>query len=301
MQFEALERELIGLSEEFPGRLGLFMHALASGEQVEIDPDGVYPMASVFKLPLLLEVLTQAHAGTIRLSERIGIQGSDLLPGSGVLKELDAGLAPTIKDLATLMTVVSDNVATDALWARVGGTVPLHRRLTSLPVERTRIELSARELLFGSVGVSAAGASPEVLAEVTRRLRSSEFDLESAIFRPETMSGPTNATSPRDMGRLLIGIETRTVADASVCDATLEILSRQQLNDRIPLLLPRSIRVDHKTGTLGTTRNDIGVMYVPAGPVVLVALGRDVDPTQGVDADLIVARAALAVFLAFTQ
>ena len=53
------------------------------------------------------------------------------MPGSGVLQDLDPGLEPTIRDLAILMTVVSDNQGTDLLY-NIVGTERIHAALDGL-------------------------------------------------------------------------------------------------------------------------------------------------------------------------
>ena len=50
----------------------------------------------------------------------------------------------------------------------------------------------------------------------------------------------------------------------------LGILSRQQINERLPRFLPRGTRFAHKTGTLAGIRNDSGVIW--AGEESHVAL-----------------------------
>jgi beta-lactamase class A len=50
----------------------------------------------------------------------------------------------------------------------------------------------------------------------------------------------------------------------------LEILLKQQLNDRLPRFLPAGTKVAHKTGTFSGVRNDTGIIY--AGEQSHVAL-----------------------------
>lgn len=65
-----------------------------------------------------------------------GIQRSDARramssprPGSGLLRHLDAGLRPTLHDCASLMMIVSDNVATDLVLGALGGPTTVNRVL----------------------------------------------------------------------------------------------------------------------------------------------------------------------------
>jgi beta-lactamase class A len=89
-------------------------------------------------------------------------------------------------------------------------------------------------------------------------------------------AGWVNVTTPRDVARfyglLLDGEAVRRDASARM----LKTLLRQRVDDRFPVLLPKGTRVAHKTGNLPGVVHDAGVVYAPAGPVVLVALAQDV-------------------------
>lgn len=56
------------------------------------------------------------------------------------------------------------------------------------------------------------------------------------------------------------------------------LLSRNTANDRIPAGLPAGVTVAHKTGELGTVRNDAGIVYGAGSPIVVVVLGSDAAP-----------------------
>ena len=52
----------------------------------------------------------------------------------------------------------------------------------------------------------------------------------------------------------------------------LDILLKQQLNDRLPRYLPPGTRCAHKTGTLPGIRNDSGIIYASGASHVAVTL-----------------------------
>ena len=99
--------------------MGVYVRAVATGEETALNADRPFQMASVFKIPILAELLSQAHAGTRSLDDRVILTNEMKAPGSGVLKELSAGTPLTVRDLATLMIIVSDNTATDILLGLV--------------------------------------------------------------------------------------------------------------------------------------------------------------------------------------
>ncbi len=79
-------------------------------------------------------------------------------------------------------------------------------------------------------------------------------------------------TSPLDMLRLLELIAAGRAVSPEASRAMLELLLAQQINDRLPRLLPEGVAVAHKTGNLPGLRHDVGIVYGPAGAYVICAL-----------------------------
>src|SRR5204863_9770736 len=70
------------------------------------------------KIPILMTVHADAAEGRLSLDERLAV--GEHLPGTGVLGMVPGVTDLTIRDHATLMTIVSDNTATNRLMERVG-------------------------------------------------------------------------------------------------------------------------------------------------------------------------------------
>lgn len=85
-----------------------------------LDPDRRFYAASVNKVVIALYVLSLVDRGEIKLTERIVLKKEYKLEGTGVLRLLDSGLEPTLKDLLTLMLIVSDNTAAKILVTQFG-------------------------------------------------------------------------------------------------------------------------------------------------------------------------------------
>lgn len=255
--------------------MGVYVHALASGETVEINADRSFQMASVFKVQILAELACQAVAGTLSLDERVELTEEMKAPGSGVLKELSAGTSLTVRDLAMLMIIVSDNTATDILLDRVGRNA-VNARLRACGLERTTVSMSCRQLLYDLVGLSGAADTAETRRLAAERLRNRDVDWDSRVYHDEQ----ANMTTPREMGTLLELVVRPTLADATAgagggplpadaCRLMLDIMRRQQVRDRLPLLLPPGVEMAHKTGSIARVSNDAGILYAPAGPCVV--------------------------------
>jgi beta-lactamase class A len=178
----------------------------------------------------------------------------------------------TVRDLATLMIIVSDNTATDLLLDVVGKAA-VNATLTQLGFERTRVDLTCREILYHLTDPQSALAAESDIS-AWRRWR---IDPKSKSL---TDLKHNNVSTPREMAKLLELVHDGHAASPTACASMMRILQSQQVNDRIPLLLPRSVEVAHKTGELPGIRNDAGIVYSPSGPYLFVCFTRQL-PREG--------------------
>ena len=225
--------------------------------------DRPFALASVVKLPLMLQVLRLAAAGAIDLAERVTLTDAERVPGSGVLHLLDPGLAPTVRDLLRLTMVVSDNAATDRLFARVP-PAELERSMHALGYGSLRVPHTIMEMLRSCASAGAGSTYDE--------MRTSFRDPHRQ--RPADPDGASNErgdrASPHDVARMLVDLLEGRLLEGSWRDLALQILEDCQTNGRIPARLPEGTRVGHKTGTLHARTNDAGIVHTPSGPWVLV-------------------------------
>jgi beta-lactamase class A len=84
------------------------------------------------------------------------------------------------------------------------------------------------------------------------------------------------------------------ILDAPSCDDILDILRRTKSDSRIPALLPKGTIIGHKTGTIRSVRNDVGVVEAPNGPYAVAILTRAVP--SDIHTDVAIAEVSLAVY-----
>lgn len=297
---QQLTPRITSIASGLDGTLGVYVHAPGAGDSIALNADQLFQMASVFKIPILAELLCQVHAGQCSLQERVTLSDEMKSPGSGVLKELSSGTALTVGDLAMLMIIISDNTATDILLARVTKEA-VNARLRACGLERTTVAMDCRELLYDLVGLSNAPQTPETRRLAVDRLRRQEIDRNSRVYRDEA----ANKTTPREMGRLLELIVRGArgpAADsgplpAHACRQMLAIMSRQQVRNRLPLLLPAAVDLAHKTGSLSRVSNDAGVLDTPKGPCVISVFGKDLG--DALEGQMAIAKIGQAVYEAY--
>lgn len=105
----------------------------------QLNPGKKFYAASVNKVAIALYVLSLVDQGGIDLAEHMALKKEYKLEGTGVLRLLDDGLEPTLKDLLTLMLIVSDNTAAKTLVSRFGSSA-INDYLNSVGLEVTRLE-----------------------------------------------------------------------------------------------------------------------------------------------------------------
>ncbi|HMM42291.1 MAG TPA: class A beta-lactamase-related serine hydrolase [Thermomicrobiales bacterium] len=274
-----LEERVAGVE----GRFGVAAWPVGKPDEAfGINLDESFPTASVFKVPLLYALYQMHDRGEVDLAQRIRVETEHLVPGSGVLQGLDTGLEPTIRDLAVLMIVLSDNQATDMLYAIVGPD-RIHAAMDELGLHRTRVPMSTKALLYDYVGLDPD--NPEHTYDMSlERMRKGEYNRDGAAWSDVDGSG-NDLTTPREMARLCEAIEQGVGLSAEAREGMLDIMKRQKFNERIPAGLPENTDVAHKTGSLKGVRNDAGIVYAPSGPYTVAIFSKRLsDEKAGVQA-----------------
>lgn len=224
------------------GRWGMAVAHLGTDRELAWNRDDQFPAASLIKVPIMYEIMRQAAEGNLSLEERLTATDRDKTGGAGILKELNDGLSLTIRELVTLMIIISDNTATNMLIDFIGMDA----------VNRT---------------MNGLGLSSTVLR---RRM------MDDAAAR----TGRENLTSAADMAHLLQVLYVGRKLPLEYHDLMLDILKRQQVRDKLPFYLPEETVVAHKTGTLAGVEHDAGILYLPGGDYLAVVLMADLAYNQ---------------------
>jgi beta-lactamase class A len=224
---------------------GIYVKSLETGEEVAIGADREMETMSTIKIPLMIEVLEQVKAGKFKLSDKYTFVAADSEPGTGTIQRLDPGAVMTVKDLVTMMIIVSDNTATEVLYRMVGGPDAVNARMDALGLKQTR-----------------AMNVPSKWFPLLRAAPSTEQ------FYREGKS-PFGLSTPREMGRLLEMMERGTLVDKPSSELMLQIMRNQLYRTRIPRYLT-AYRIPHKTGDfLPYVGDDVGMLEAQGKTIVL--------------------------------
>lgn len=231
--------EILARVRPLPGTVCLWLENLTTGEAVHINPDVPVIAASVIKLAVLLEAFRRFDEGSLDPNELYAVQPEDKVPSCGALTYLHDGIRVTLRDLAVLMIILSDNTATNILIDRLG-------------IDRINRTLDA----YGLTGM---------------RLRRKMFDSEAAA------RGLQNTITAKSIARFLRLLYKGELISKAASETMLHILFDQRLNGKIPFYLHSAgIRVAHKTGEDDGTTHDAGIILA-SEPLLAVFLSNDTD------------------------
>ena len=117
---DALAQQVEEVAAGFDGSIGVYARQLASGRTFGFREDELFCTASVFKLPVMVELFRRADAGELNLKERRRVSARASRHGTGLLSCLEDSPELSLEDYCRLMIIHSDNVATDTLMEIVG-------------------------------------------------------------------------------------------------------------------------------------------------------------------------------------
>jgi beta-lactamase class A len=278
-------RAAVAAAVDLPvGEMGVEIEHLETGARVEVRGGIRFPMASTFKLPLLVALFRQIDEGKIRLEDRVSLERTDIHIGSGRLDDFEApGVSLSIANLAALMMRVSDNSAADLLLARVGRE-SVRDSLANLEIEGIGVERGAQRLILDSLGMPpdrTEGMDRREILDYLNAYQPALGELERAASAFE--ADPRDTASPRAMVELLRAIyENRAASPSSTREMIDILLACETGRERIPARLPEGARAAHKTGTLGGSVADVGAIHLPGerGHVLLAVLTRGVEDRE---------------------
>jgi len=274
-QDASLEEQLHAIAAGYQGKIALYATDLHSGKTVAINQDTPVPTASVIKLTVLFDALKQIEEGRVRFDDKLVLNKSDQVQGSGVLRLFDTPATLTLKDALTMMIDVSDNTATNLAIDHLG-LENIDNRVKWLGLTNTWLY---KKVFVPPVGPVPADQKQFGLGKTTAR----EMAEVMRRFATCDLNAPTSPATP-------------SAQDRKLCDAALDMLKGQFDRDGIPRYL--QVDVANKTGALDDVRNDVAIVYAAGGPVIISAFtydNKDQSWTADNSAQVLMARLAKTI------
>ena len=225
----------------------------------EHQADQVFQAASLYKLGVAAEVYRQARAGKLNFRDTLVITRESLAESDMMfVAPRDVGRKITVAEALDFMITRSSNAAAHLLLKRVG-PANVNALMSELGLKNTLL----LDRPFGNVQGNAK-----------------------------------NQTTPRDIARFFSLLLHGKVVDVESSEAIIRLLLRQKIDDRLPAELPSGVLVAHKTGNLVGAAHDAGIIYTPAGPLIVVGMSQDYESET--EAYAMIARLSRVAYEAFT-
>jgi beta-lactamase class A len=251
---KTLDGQLQAIASAHQGKLAVFAHNLKTGQTASLVPDQPVKTASVIKMGILLDAAEQIRTGRASLEEKLVLTKENQVPGSGVIGQLTAPLALTLRDTLHLMVVLSDNTATNLAIDRLG-LEHINATLRAAGLKQT--------VLYKKVYKPATGPMPA---------DQPQFGLGKTTARE--MAGILQRLAEC---RLSLDGSPAVPGDGQLCGAILHMLRSQQDRESLPRYIEaldtseQGSAIANKTGALDQVRNDVALIATKNGPVVIAA------------------------------
>jgi beta-lactamase class A len=294
-----LEREIGRLAKGAGGIVGVTAIHLETNRRVSLNGSDRFPMASTYKVPIAVQLLTRVDKGELHLDQMIQLQPNDLHPGSGTLTDLfnKPGLALSVRNLMELMLLISDNSATDVCLRLAGGPEAVTARMREIGISGIDVNRSTARLIADWVGITQVVTESEWSPAQFQKLAESVKPEESKAAAARFDKDSRDTAMPDAMVTLLARIYRKDLLKPDSAELLLDIMRRCRTGDtRLKGMLPKGTEVAHKTGTIGGTTNDVGIVTLPdnAGHIAIAVFVKSSDK-ETAERERVIAEVARAV------
>jgi beta-lactamase class A len=280
-QQSPLQSQVDQIAAQHHGQVSVYAKDLKTGETVALKADEPVQTASVIKLAILYEAMEQVRVRKAHWDDKVTLTKENQTSGSGVLGFFDTPATLTLKDVLSMMVMVSDNTATNVAIDKIG--------LDAVNAEMGRLGLK-NTWLYKKVGKPPSGPMPA---------DQKKFGLGKTTAREMATLMERIVTC-----QLSDGASVPTETDRAICGVTLHMLRSQLYRDGAPRYLEpidsseEGSAIANKTGALDEVRNDVDAVATKNGLLILSIFtwdNKDQSWTDDNEAYLTTAKIAKAV------
>ena len=228
---------------------GIAYKNLQTGKTILLNEKDNFHAASTMKTPVLVELFKQAAAGKFSLTDSIEIKNSFRSIVDGSEYALDSaddsefelykniGKKRTLASLAYEMIILSSNLATNLLIDQV---------------------------------------KPDSVMTTMKKLGANDIKVLRGVEDNKAYEkGLNNTTTAYDLLLIYEQMANEKLVSTEASKEMIRILLDQRFNEIIPALLPKEVKVAHKTGSITGVQHDSGIVILQDGrKYVLVMLSR---------------------------
>ena len=286
------------------GTVGAAALHLTTGQLVSMNGDESFPLASVCKLPIAMNMLALVDERKFDLKQEIEVLPQHVVSSvSTIAPRWPAQRRFPLDEMVELMVARSDNTAVETLF-RIGGDAPaMAARFREWKIEGVRVDRSERQC-----GLDRDGVDPQPTPD---QWTDALITALIAKTTPETryratlryLADPRDTGTPNGTVQLLARAFRGELLSKPSTARLVEILkATTTFPTRIKGLLPSGTVVAHKTGSTATVKgltaatNDSGVIVLPNGSQIAVSIYVKASTKSDAARDRVIARIARAAF-----
>ena len=265
-----LHAEIAHIAQPIGGTVGVASWRLDGRRpRVLFNADQRFPMASTFKVAVAGAILSKVDRGELSLDQLVPVDPEMVVQSEGLASTFrHPGISVSIKNLLELMLTVSDNTATDVLTKIAGGPAAVTAWVRAQGVDGLRVDRDTAGLIRDFFRLPP-GPFPQALDAALR----ADPKLEDRGSEPNAVfdTDPRDSSTPTAMAELLQSIFTGKALKPATTQLLTEIMQRNTTGKtRIPGRLPNGTVVAEKTGTIGGSLNDVGLITLPGNAGKLI-------------------------------
>jgi len=300
----SLSEEWRRIARETDGAVGAAALDFASGRLISLNGEERFPLASVCKLPIAMNILGLVDEGKLSLSQEIEVLPRDVWAGvSDIEKRWPAQRKFVLNELIEVMVAHSDNTAVETLF-RIGGEGPaMAARFREWKIEGVRVDRSERQCNLDHNGVENYPPAEEWTDANTKALIAQMTPAMRYRATQRSLADPRDTGTPNGTVQLLARAFRGEVLSKPSTARLIEIMKATTTGpERLKGLLPPGTVVAHKTGSSGTVKgltaatNDSGVIFLPKGGQLAVSVYVKASTRNDAARDRVIARIARAAF-----
>jgi len=263
-QFQSQPARLPTLAEQLgtianvnDGRLGIAATDLETGKTISFAGSHPFPMASTVKVAIAGTYLAGVDQGRFNLDQ---------------LYRYGRRATLTANQLMERMLIRSDNGAADILLKAVGGPEAVNAWLSRAGIRGQRMDRSIAKLVYDDrrwTGRRVPVNMPKTPLEVAE---SATLTADGQLD-PAFVGDARDTSTPSAMVQLLAKLHKGALLTADSTEYLFDVMARCATGrSRLKGQLPAGTPVAHKTGTLAGVSDDVGIVTLPNGHHLAVAV-----------------------------
>ncbi|WP_033410855.1 serine hydrolase [Segetibacter koreensis] len=247
-----LTRQLEKLVEGFNGQVGIYVENLKNGKSAAINPDTLFPTASMIKVSIQCGLMDKIEKGLLKYNQKLVYNDSIVYPGEDILGSFKNNDTIQLSKVALLMITMSDNTASRWLQNLVGGDY-VNNWLGENGFINMRInsKVAGRENMYNTYG--------------------------------------WGVTTPREMCRLFTMIAKGQAVSEAASERMVRNMGRIYWDDKALSQIPPYVHTISKHGSLNESRSETVLVNAPHGDYVFSVITKNLkDQTWTPDNEAIV-------------